>query len=56
MVVADRLGHANATTVLKTYAHVLRGQEDRTRKAMDAAWTSTEVVEGDKRASLTNEA
>ncbi len=40
VVVADRLGHANATTVLKTYAHMLQGQEDRTRKAMDEAWTS----------------
>jgi integrase len=49
VVVADRLGHANATTVLKTYAHMLRGQEDRTRKAMDEAWTSTEEIETDKR-------
>lgn len=35
ITVAERLGHNNASTLLKVYAHVIAGQEDRTRRAMD---------------------
>jgi len=37
--VAERLGHTDATLVLKTYGHEMPNQEDRTRKAIDAAWS-----------------
>jgi integrase len=38
--VAERLGHANPTLVLTTYGHLMPNQEDRTRRAIDAAWTA----------------
>lgn len=38
VVVADRLGHENATLVLKTYGHLMPDTEDKTRKAVDSAW------------------
>lgn len=40
VTVAERLGHSNATTVLKTYGHLIEGQEDRTRRAIDQAFAS----------------
>jgi integrase len=40
--VAERLGHTDATLVLKTYGHEMPNQEDRTRKAVDAAWSEAE--------------
>jgi integrase len=40
VAVAERLGHENATLVLSTYAHLLPDSEDRTRRAIDAAWIS----------------
>jgi hypothetical protein len=36
---AERLGHENATLVLTTYGHLMLDSEDRTRCAIDAAWT-----------------
>jgi integrase len=38
VAVAERLGHENATLVLTTYGHLLPDSEDRTRRAIDAAW------------------
>jgi integrase len=38
--VAERLGHENATLVLTTYGHLIQGQDDRTRQAIDEAWTA----------------
>ncbi|GAA3172767.1 site-specific integrase [Blastococcus jejuensis] len=38
VAVADRLGHENATLVLKTYGHLMPDSEDRTRRAVDEAW------------------
>jgi integrase len=38
LVVAERLGHTNATLVHTTYGHLMPNTEDRTRKAVDAAW------------------
>lgn len=38
VAVAERLGHQNATLVLSVYGHLVPGSEDRTRKAVDAAW------------------
>jgi integrase len=49
VVVADRLGHSNATTVLKTYGHLVAGQvagqEDRTRLAIDRLWAASSVAD-----------
>lgn len=38
VTVADRLGHNNAVTVLTVYGHLLTNSEDKTRRAIDAAW------------------
>jgi integrase len=38
VMVAERLGHEDATVTLRVYAHVIEGQEDRTRQAIDAVW------------------
>jgi site-specific recombinase XerD len=40
VAVAERLGHENAALVLKTYGHLMPDSEDRTRRAIDDAWTS----------------
>jgi hypothetical protein len=37
VAVAERLGHENATLVLKTYGHLMPDAEDRTRRAIDDA-------------------
>src|SRR5215213_1356383 len=49
VAVAERLGHENATLVLKVYGHLVPGSEDRTRRALDAAWAS----DGQKAGALT---
>jgi integrase len=41
VAVAERLGHENATLVLKTYGHLMPDSEDRTRRAIDGAWSET---------------
>jgi hypothetical protein len=60
IAVAERLGHDNATLVLSTYGHLLPNQEDRTRKAVDAAWEQAETVNvanpGGRPASVTAQA
>jgi integrase len=40
IAVAERLGHDNANLVLSTYGHLMPDQEDRTRKAIDGAWST----------------
>jgi integrase len=40
VAVAERLGHENATLVLKTYGHLMPDTEDRTRRAVDEAWSA----------------
>lgn len=40
VAVAERLGHENAALVLKTYGHLMPDSEDRTRRAIDDAWTN----------------
>jgi integrase len=37
--VAEQLGHTNAALVLTTYGHLMPNQEDRTRRAIDTAWS-----------------
>jgi len=39
VAVAERLGHENAALVLRTYGHLMPDSEDRTRRAIDDAWT-----------------
>ena len=38
IAVAERLGHDDASLVLSTYGHLMPDSEDRTRRAVDAAW------------------
>ncbi|GAA1285786.1 hypothetical protein GCM10009609_59200 [Pseudonocardia aurantiaca] len=40
IAVAERLGHDNATMVIKVYGHLLPDSEDRTRRALDDAWSA----------------
>lgn len=40
VAVAERLGHHNASLVLSTYGHLMPDSEDRTRRAIDSAWSS----------------
>ncbi|MCO7193961.1 site-specific integrase [Pseudonocardia sp. McavD-2-B] len=40
LAVAERLGHEDATLVLTTYGHLMPDSEDRTRKAVDGAWSA----------------
>jgi integrase len=42
VAVAERLGHENATLVLKTYGHLMPDSEDRTRRAIDTAWSTSD--------------
>lgn len=42
VTVAERLGHANAGMVLRTYGHIMPGQEDRTRRIIDGLWAQTD--------------
>ena len=43
VAVAERLGHDNATLVLTTYGHLMPDSEDRTRMAVDEAWSAITV-------------
>ncbi len=40
VAVAERLGHHNASLVLSTYGHLMPDSEDRTRRAIDSAWSA----------------
>ena len=41
VAVAERLGHENSSLVLSTYGHLMPDSEDRTRRAIDEAWSAT---------------
>jgi integrase len=43
VAVAERLGHEDATMVLRVYGHLLPDSEDRTRKAVDDAWAAPDA-------------
>jgi integrase len=48
IVVAERLGHENATLVLSTYGHLMPDSEERTRRAVDDAWScAPDVPQGE---------
>jgi integrase len=40
VAVAERLGHEDTGLVLSTYGHLMPESEDRTRRAVDAAWSA----------------
>jgi hypothetical protein len=44
VAVAERLGHETAALVLTTYGHVMPNSEEKTRRAIDAAWSSAPHV------------
>jgi integrase len=39
VAVAERLGHDNAGMVINVYGHLVPDSENRTRKAVDDAWS-----------------
>ncbi|MDP9459336.1 MAG: site-specific integrase [Actinomycetota bacterium] len=43
VAVAERLGHENATLVTTVYGHLMPDSEDRTRRAVDEAWSAITV-------------
>ena len=43
VAVAERLGYEDAGLVLSTYGHLMPDSEDRTRRAIDAAWGAAAV-------------
>jgi integrase len=45
VAVAERLGHENATLVLKVYGHLMPGREDHTRQAIDTAWGDSDGLQ-----------
>lgn len=47
VAVAEHLGHDDATLVLTTYGHLMPDSEDRTRKAVDAAWKAVSEGSGE---------
>jgi integrase len=40
VAVAERLGHKNASLVISTYGHLMPDSEERTRQAIDGAWSA----------------
>ena len=42
VAVAERLGHENATLVLKTYGHLMPDSEDRKGRTIDTAWSTSD--------------
>jgi integrase len=47
VAVAERLGHEDASLVLSTYGHLMPDSEDRTRRAIDEAWSAISVPSGE---------
>jgi hypothetical protein len=43
VAVAERLGHGNASLVLSTYGHLMPDSEERTRRAINEAWSAPDV-------------
>jgi integrase len=44
VAVADRLSHEDASLVQSTYGHLMPDSEERTRRAIDAAWSAPDVL------------
>jgi integrase len=43
VAVAERLGHKDGSLVLKTYGHLMPDSEERTRQALEKAWSADPV-------------
>ena len=43
-VVADRMGHKNATETLHTYSHLWPSSDDKTRQVLDRAFSTVEAM------------
>ena len=43
-VVADRMGHKNATETLQTYSHLWPSSDDKTRQVLDKAFATVQVL------------
>jgi integrase len=52
--VSEYLGHASAAFTLKTYTHLMPSSEERTRKAVDAAWCAPSVPQTSTTQALTS--
>jgi integrase len=44
VAVAERLGHKNANLVIRVYGHLMPDSEERTRKALESAWSAADQV------------
>jgi len=44
---SEYLGHASAAFTLRTYTHLMPSSENRTRRAVDAAWTGGKAASAD---------
>jgi integrase len=51
VTVAARLGHKDASRVISTYGHLVPGTEDRTRRAIDVAWSALNVPSAEENSS-----
>ena len=47
IVVAERVGHENASLVLSTYGHLMPDSEDRTRRAINDELSAPDVPSGE---------
>jgi integrase len=47
-VVADRMGHQNATETLRTYSHLWPSSDDKTRQVLDRAFAPTGTVQAEQ--------
>lgn len=52
--VSEYLGHASAAFTLRTYTHLMPSSEERTRKAVDAAWCAPSVPQTSATQALTS--
>ena len=43
-VVADRMGHKNATETLQTYSHLWPSSDDKTRQVLDKAFATVQLL------------
>jgi len=54
--VSEYLGHSSAAFTLKTYTHLMPSSEQRTKSAVDAAWSGPSAAPASEKGGLTREA
>ena len=47
-VVADRMGHKNATETLHPYSHLWPSSDDKTRQVLDKAFATVDVLHAER--------